>query len=90
MVLVATCAATYLIVHSAVSTKPAPAHSHPVARDLPQGEAPKAKFYVVRGGDSLAGIAAKTGMSVSELQALNPKVTDPNALQPGQRLLLRR
>ena len=46
-------------------------------------------FYVVRSGDSLSTISVRTGVSVPELEALNPSA-DPNALQTGQRLRLRR
>lgn len=45
--------------------------------------------YVVRAGDSFSTISARTGVSVSTLEALNPGV-DPAALQTGQRLRLRR
>jgi LysM repeat protein len=44
--------------------------------------------YVVRAGDTLGGIAVKTGVSVEKLQELNPNV-DPQALTSGQRLKLR-
>jgi LysM repeat protein len=44
--------------------------------------------YVVRAGDTLGGIAEKTGVSVEELQELNPNV-DPQALTSGQRLKLK-
>ena len=49
------------------------------------------RFYVIHPGDTLSSISVKTGVSVGELQALNPSLTsDPNALQTGQRLRLRR
>jgi LysM repeat protein len=44
--------------------------------------------YVVQAGDTLGGIAAKTGVSVERLQELNPNV-DPQALTSGQRLKLK-
>ena len=44
--------------------------------------------YVVRAGDTLGGIAEKTGVSVEKLQELNPNV-DPQALTSGQRLKLK-
>jgi LysM repeat protein len=46
------------------------------------------RFYTVKRGDSLGAIAEKTGVSIEELQALNPDV-DPQALIAGQRLKLR-
>ena len=44
--------------------------------------------YVVQTGDTLGGIAAKTGVSIETLQELNPNV-DPQALTSGQRLKLK-
>jgi LysM repeat protein len=49
----------------------------------------KAKFYVVKPNDTLSRIAAKTGVSLTTLESLNPKVT-PDSLHPQQRLRLRR
>jgi LysM repeat protein len=44
--------------------------------------------YVVQAGDTLGGIAERTGVSVERLQELNPNV-DPQALTSGQRLKLK-
>jgi len=44
-------------------------------------------YWIVRPGDTLMQIAAKTGVSVAQLQAFNPDV-NPLALVPGQRLKL--
>jgi LysM repeat protein len=41
------------------------------------------KTYTVVAGDTLAGIAAKTGTTVSQLEHLNPGI-DPTALHVGQ------
>ena len=43
--------------------------------------------YVVQSGDTLEGIAQKTGVGVAELQRLNPDV-DTQALAPGSTLKL--
>jgi LysM repeat protein len=43
----------------------------------------------VRRGQSFSSIAAKTGHSISALQRLNPHLK-ATALQPGQRMKLRR
>ena len=48
----------------------------------------KRHFYTVKPGDSLQLISEKTGVPVSQLQALNPDL-DPQALQTGQRIKLR-
>jgi LysM repeat protein len=89
--LIATISATYLIVHRGLtakqSTTPSPTTS--VARPSTSHKLSRARFYVVRPGDSLSVIAARAGESLSTLQSLNPGV-NPNALQVGQRLTLRR
>jgi LysM repeat protein len=49
---------------------------------------PTAKTYTVQSGDTLTAIAQKTGVSVAEIQALNPGV-DPQILQTGETLKLK-
>jgi LysM repeat protein len=44
-------------------------------------------YWIIRPGDTLMEIAARTGVSVAQLQAFNPDV-DPIALVPGERLKL--
>jgi teichoic acid transport system ATP-binding protein len=44
--------------------------------------------YVVRPGDSFGSIAERTGVTVDQLERLNPEV-DPQALVVGQRIKLR-
>lgn len=46
------------------------------------------KVYVVQPNDTLEGIAEKTGVSVEQLQDLNPDI-DPQALPSGAQLQLR-
>jgi LysM repeat protein len=43
------------------------------------------RFYVVQTGDTFGTIASKEGITVGQLQALNPKISS-NALQVGQKL----
>ena len=50
---------------------------------------PRRTFYRVRAGDSLAAIASRFGVTVERLAELNPEI-DPQVLQAGQRLRLRR
>lgn len=40
--------------------------------------------YTVRRGDSLASIAAQHGMSLKQIEALNPQIDHPNLIYPGQ------
>ncbi len=49
---------------------------------LPQG------VYVVKSGDTLGSISAKTGIPVEKLQELNPQI-DPQQLTSGQKIKLR-
>jgi LysM repeat protein len=60
----------------------------------PAAQAPRAAathrlppYWTVRAGDSFALIAAKTGLTLDQLQAYNPNV-DALALTPGERLNL--
>jgi len=47
----------------------------------------KRRTYTVKSGDTLSGIAEKTGVSLETLNDLNP---DADTLSPGQKLRLRR
>ena len=44
--------------------------------------------YTVQAGDTLAGIAEKSGVEVEQLQEMNPAL-DPQALVSGQKIKLR-
>jgi LysM repeat protein len=50
---------------------------------------PKRSTYVVRAGDTLSAISARTGVSLEHLQQLNPAI-DANTLHTGQKLTLRK
>jgi len=45
-------------------------------------------YWTVRAGDTYEAIAARTGLTVDELEGFNPRV-DPSSIQPGQKLKLR-
>jgi LysM repeat protein len=47
-----------------------------------------ASVYIVKVGDTLGGIAAKTGVPLSTIQTLNPNV-DPHAMIAGQHIRLK-
>jgi LysM repeat protein len=90
LALAATIAGTYIIVHNALTAKHSTTHTRTtVTAPRAHGKFAKAKYYAVQSGDSLTSIAAKTGVPLASLEALNPHV-DPNSLQTGQRLRLRR
>ncbi len=92
--LAAVAVATYAVVQSGLSTHhPPAAHSS----QLPSGGNGSgghrhhrlSKFYVVKQGDTLSEISVKTHVTILTLTTLNPGL-NPNALQTGQRLRLRR
>lgn len=82
-----------LLVHSGLS------HHHPTtpaatavstghtttATTTGESRATAKRFYVVQIGDTFGTIASKEGITVEQLQALNPGVSS-NALQVGQKL----
>jgi LysM repeat protein len=93
LALAATVAGAYLIVHEGLTHNSSTSSSHVSSRattTAKRGKTEKAKVYVVQPGDTLSSIAQKTGVSVDTLEALNPKLVDPNSLQAAQRLKLRR
>ena len=72
--------------HSSGATKAKPARAAP-ARPATRPRRPR-KYYVVKSNDLLSTIAAKTGVSESRIQELNPDL-DPQGLVPGERVKLR-
>jgi LysM repeat protein len=46
------------------------------------------KTYTIQAGDTLGGIAAKTGVPLSRIEELNPSV-DPHAMTTGQEIRLK-
>jgi len=44
--------------------------------------------YIVQAGDTFAGIAARYGLSISQLWAANPQLTDTNVLYIGQLIFI--
>jgi LysM repeat protein len=94
LALTAAVTVTYLIVHHAVIDKHSSTSTTTVQTTSTVARhhghtASTPTFYVVKSGDSLSEIAAKTGVSIATIEALNPHV-NPNNLQPSQRLRLRR
>lgn len=49
---------------------------------------PRRAVYVVKDGDTLLGISAKTGVDIDRIENLNPEI-DPQRLMAGQRIKLR-
>lgn len=71
-----------------------------VKMDSPQAEitpekpkedkTPAEDYYVVKRGDILSTIASKYGMSTDEILKLNPQITNPNLILPGQKIYLKK
>jgi LysM repeat protein len=90
LALVGVAIATALVVRAGLATTHHVTKTAATATPSTRRPASRRRFYVVRPGDSLSRISVKTGVSVTELQSLNPNETaNPNALQAGQRLRLR-
>jgi LysM repeat protein len=94
LAIAAVAVASYVIVHHAIADKHTTASLSLVSTTTPSTHtthrvSSRVKFYRVQANDTLSKIAAKTGVSVSTLEALNPHV-NPQALQPGKPLRLRR
>jgi hypothetical protein len=91
--LVVTLAGAYLIVHHSTThhgSTTAARHASSAARPgVRHGRFARARFYVVQSGDNLTTIAGKTGIPLATLEGLNPAL-DPNSLQTGQRIRLRK
>jgi LysM repeat protein len=69
-----------------VAPAPRPAIRPPVAVE-PMPSADEAPVYFVQKGDSLSKIAKNAGVSAAEIAELN-RISDPNKIRVGQRLLL--
>jgi LysM repeat protein len=90
LALVAAVAAVVVIVSSA-SKESSSGKGHKSAgttKQEPKKQRTKAATYTVKPGDTLIAIAHKTGIPVSEIQALNPEV-DPQILIAGETLKLK-
>jgi LysM repeat protein len=79
----------YLIVHHNVSPRVNTSVAKHGPAPRPHNRFSRQKFYVVQPGENLTTIAKKTGIPLSTLEQLNPRL-DPNSLQAQQRLRLRR
>ncbi|HVS50961.1 MAG TPA: LysM domain-containing protein [Opitutaceae bacterium] len=71
---------------SSTATAPGMAAGSPVMPTAPL--APTGITYTIQSGDTLAKIAARTGLSVEQLQTLNPGA-NATALQPGESIRIR-
>lgn len=51
-----------------------------------QQEPPTDKYYFVKNGDTLGGIAKKYGLTLTELLRLNPQIKNPNIIHVGDKI----
>lgn len=84
LALVCVAAAAGMIVGSGATSE----RKSPPASKQKRASSAGRSTYVVREGDTLSSIALRQGITVSDLQDLNPE-TDSFTMQPGQRLRLR-
>ncbi len=97
LALAATIAGTYAVVHHGLARPANDKHprrqveSRRPRRGSPARTSPTtgARYYVVRAGDTLDAIAARSHISLRTLEALNPSVS-ATSLRVGQRLALSR
>lgn len=92
LALIATVVAVVMIVSAGLkddsSSSKKTGANHAAKHEKKKKPRTKAKTYEVQSGDTLSSIAHKTGITVAELQALNPEV-DPQILTVGEVLKLR-
>ena len=50
--------------------------------------APTPLVYVVKSGDTLSGIAKANKVTVDQILKANPKITNPNKIQPGDKIII--
>ena len=86
--LVATITVTFLVIRNGLRTAHRPAAPTLVSQRHSQIKR-SARYYVVAPGNTLSLISLRTGTSVPALERLNPSL-NPNSLQVGERLRLKR
>lgn len=70
------------------TTKPSVTKTTSVTVSKGSTGATGSRTYTVKSGDTLSSISLETGVTLSRLNQLNPRL-DAQALQPGQRITLR-
>lgn len=88
LALIVATVALLMIISSAQDPTSGGAQSEATEKRADDQRRPRRAVYVVKEGDTLLGIAAKTGVNIDRLQTLNPEI-DPQVLRAGQRIKLR-
>lgn len=63
---------------------PSGSSSSPVQYPTPYYQPQTSGTYVVQWGDTMGNIAARQGVALSDLLAVNPQIWDPSLIYPGQ------
>ena len=63
-----------------------PVQEHTQSQEKTKNSEKQAEYYTVRRGDSLWGIAAQHGLSLSGLLEMNSGIRNPNLIYPGDQI----
>ena len=69
------------------NTSPIPTPDNPTTPEIPENSG--TIVYTVRSGDTLSEIARDYGTTVNSIVSLNPSITNPNLIYPGQQITIR-
>ena len=69
------------------NTSPIPTPETPITPEAPENSG--TIVYTVMSGDTLSEIARDYGTTVNSIVALNPRITNPNLIYPGQQITIR-
>jgi LysM repeat protein len=70
-------------------SSPTPAFAEPTPdpdTDPDPGPEASGTIYIVQSGDNLSGIAQQHGVTLQEILAANPEITDPTRISVGQEI----
>lgn len=87
--LLAAVLATFLVARTARTVSPPASSPDQPAKVRHAAAGGKSRTYIVKPGDTLSAIASKTGVPLSQIEAINDGV-DATALHAGQKIKLAR
>jgi LysM repeat protein len=71
--------------HTTTTLGPVTSVTRPATTSAKPGKPAAKRFYTVQTGDTFGTISSKAGISITQLEALNPGISS-NSLQVGQKL----
>ena len=84
--------AVFLVAGCVTVVEPRPSGIPASSQGISQAATPTpvatAQTYVVKAGDNLHAIAQRFGLTIGQLLAANPDITDPNRIRAGQSLII--